>query len=772
MIKIIKKTNLRFLPVLLISASISTAEVVPLTIFTDTRDKTLTLPHEQTLDFPGEYNFNLLPSEPSLWQQADSVTIALLWPADAPERTGALTWLKDRDHYWHQRLYPETLKPGVTNLIEVPFNAEATGWSTPGHSLAWHHRILLNPESIGFRVFSDTAYTGKCVLVSATLNTNPATNPPAITNTRVLTRQAQALALYEVRFDLPDRYANPFDPQEIDVQAAVITPEGATNLIHGFYYHSHYRLEDELGQPVEPDGRPEWRVRYCPRSAGKHTLTLLAYDKFGVTEKPITLEFEALAADKAAHNFVQVSPRDPRYFQFADGSLYYPIGHNVRSATDARMDDKFPWKFRAEEGSTAYRRYFKSMEQAGENWAEVWMSAWSLGLEWSEGISGYHGANDYHMGNAWELDRVLDLAEQHKIYINLVFNYHGRISTWCDPEWHLHPYNKTTPGGWLTMPLEFFSDAKAIQLQKNFIRYTQARWGWAPIIFGYELCSEINLTGHESHHKTHFEPSVVEWCRTLGKYIKEIDPYRHLVSAHVSNDYKFLNPEICSMPEMDFNALDAYHHSNPETIIPLLSKTALANTYNKPILITEFGGSPMAAGLEHLTVEQHAAIWSGVCVPLAGTPMFWWWQVIDENNLYPRYTAVKKFMADVDPRDLAAKEVSAKLELTNKESANKGMLQQFAALCTTSPTEGRGYIYPVVFDRSGAEQPEVKGLTLRIEGVQNGIYRVSFHETERGDQTRKFDVRSDGESIAIPVPTFKKDCAFKLKCITVVAPKK
>ncbi|MDA3924596.1 MAG: DUF5060 domain-containing protein [Kiritimatiellae bacterium] len=772
MLEKIRNCTLISFSVLLISSGIATAESVPLTVFTQNKTKPVALPYTQTLNFPGEHNFNLLPADIKKWAEADSISINLLWPADAPEHTGTLTWLKDRNHYWHQRIYPEAMKPGITNLIEIPFNSESTGWNTPGHSLAWHHRILLNPESVGFRVFSDTAYTGKCVLVSATLNTKIPKDTPEISNVRVLTKQIIVQSLYEIRFDLPDRYSNPFDPKEIDVQAQIITPANTTNIINGFYYHSHYRLEDELGKPVEPDGRPEWRVRYCPRQPGKYRMSLIAKDKYGTTKQPATLEFIAKPASKAAHKFIKVSEKDPRYFEFTDGSLYYPIGHNVRSATDARMDDKFPWKFRPEEGTTAYRRYFKRMEENGQNWAEVWMSAWSLGLEWTEGISGYHGANDYHMGNAWELDRVLDLAAQHSIYINLVFNYHGRISTWCDPEWQLHPYNKATPGGWLTMPLEFFSDPKAIEMQKYFIRYTQARWGWSPSIFGYELCSELNLTGHETHHKTHFEPSVVEWCRTLGKYIKQIDPYRHLVSAHISNDYKFLNPKICEMPEMDFNALDAYHHTNPEAIIPLMSKTALANTYNKPILITEFGGSPMAAGLEHLMVEQHAAIWTGVCVPLSGTPMFWWWQVIDENNLYPRYKALAKFMADVDPRDITAQQVETKLDLSNKKTGDKKLLKQFAAVCTTSPTKGRGYIYPKVFAKKGKEELEAKGLTLYVQGVQNAIYRVSFYETEGGEQTRKFDVRSDGDYIAIPVPTFKKDCAFKLRCITPVVKKR
>ncbi|MFO7936916.1 MAG: DUF5060 domain-containing protein [Kiritimatiellia bacterium] len=745
------------------------ADIIPLSVSKDLKGENLVLPVQQKLEFPGDNSFFFNISAPSVWTEALKISLTLVLPDNAPSDISSLSWLKDRDHYWHQYVTPRHLQPGCTNTVDIPLHAEATGWNVPGHSLAWHHRVLLNPQSAGFRVFCDAAYTGKCVLVSATLTTEENKDPPEISNLRLLTKKAKMLSLCELRYDLPDRYGNPFDPEEIDVHAQVVSPSGTTNLVHGFYYHSHYRLEDELGRPVEPDGRPEWRLRFCPRTTGLHRITITAQDENGVCRKPASIEINVSLADKNAAQFIRVSSEDPRYYEFSDGSLYYPIGHNVRSATDARMDDKFPWRFRREEGTTAYRRYFRRMRENGENWAEVWMSAWSLGLEWTEGTGGYHGAGDYHMGNAWELDRVIDLAEKNGIYINLVFNYHGRISSWCDPEWHLHPYNKKTPGGWLKMPLEFFSDPKAVRMQKRFIRYTQARWGWSPSVFAYELCSELNLTGHETHHKTNFEPCVVEWCRTLGKYIKEIDPYRHLVSVHVSNDYKFLNPEISGMKEMDFNTLDAYHNTRPEAIIPLVSKTAAANTYNKPILITEFGGSPMAAGLEHLITEQHAALWAGICTPLSGTPMFWWWQIIDENDLYSRYKAVAEFMKGIDPRDSAAKQVNTKLELSDEESGDKKLLKQYRAICTASRTAGRGYIYPRTFPRRKAEKTRIQGLKIFIDGVQSGIFRIAFHDTETGRETRRFDIRSEEGYIGIPVPVFTNDCAFKMELITAIA---
>ncbi len=761
------------LVLLAVAAAGTQAEPLSLGVALDGDPALKPLPVAAELVFPGERNFHLHAPAATNWLTGCTLSVTVVWPEGAPVYSGALVWLKDRDDYWHQYLAPDHLKAGATNTLTIPLQPGAAGWQTPGHSLAWHHRVRLNPQSVGFRVFADTTFTGKCVLVSATLETQAPSGAPVLSKIRPVTSTARSRSLYELRFDLPDRYTNPFDPTQIDAGATVITPEGTTNLVHAFYYQPHYRLEDELGEPVEPDGQPEWRIRYCPRTPGDYAVTLYARDTFGETVVTNALRFTAAPPAEDALRFVRVSQKDRRYFEFDDGSLFYPIGHNTRSATDARMDDKFPWVFRKAEGSTAYRRYFKRMQEAGENMAEVWMSAWSLGLEWTEGVSGYHGANDFHMGNAWELDRVIDLALQHRIYLNLVLNYHGRISTWSDPEWHLHPYNQKTPGGWLNMPLEFFSDARAIEMQRRFCRYTQARWGWAPVIFGYELCSELNLTGHETHHRTHFDPAVVEWCRVLGSYLKTIDPYGHLVSAHVSNDYTFLNPALCSLPEMDFNPLDAYNNrspEHPERIIALTVGTADAGqNYNKPILITEFGGSAMATSLEKLMIEQHGALWSGACLPLAGIPMFWWWQVIDENNLYPRYTAIKKFMEGVDPRDTAAKRVPIVLGVA--EGGDKEQPQKFAAVCTASPEKARGYIHPARFARAGEAPPAADRLTVNIEGFIPGLYRVEFFETEAGTSVRRFDVRSQERLLTIPVPKFNSDCAFKLHLLTPVAKK-
>jgi len=156
------------------------AGTVPLGIAVNGASVPTPVPFEAQLAFPGESNFNLQVPNATNWLTGIALRVSLFWPEGAPRYSGALAWLKDRDDYWHQYLTPGHLKAGETNTLTIPFQPGAAGWETLGHSLAWHHRVRLNPQSVGFRVFADAAFTGKCVLVSATLETQPSGGAPVV----------------------------------------------------------------------------------------------------------------------------------------------------------------------------------------------------------------------------------------------------------------------------------------------------------------------------------------------------------------------------------------------------------------------------------------------------------------------------------------------------------------------------------------------------------------------------------------------------------------
>ncbi|HOM58722.1 MAG TPA: hypothetical protein PK770_02550, partial [Kiritimatiellia bacterium] len=193
--------------------------VVPIGMAGGAAGAVVPLPQGLPVAFPGEVNVPLASTVLEPWLKADALHLAVAWPEGKPERVGALVWLKDRDAFWHQYLIPQSGEGKETNLWVIPFRPGAAGWQTPGHTLAWHHRVRMSPQSVGVRLFGDSVFTGKCVLVSAFLTPQPSASPPEIVKVRPLTRSARAYALYEARFDLPDRYDNPFDPGQIDAGA-------------------------------------------------------------------------------------------------------------------------------------------------------------------------------------------------------------------------------------------------------------------------------------------------------------------------------------------------------------------------------------------------------------------------------------------------------------------------------------------------------------------------------------------------------------------------
>jgi len=500
-------------------------------------------------------------------------------------------------------------------------------------------------------------------------------------------------------------------------------------------------------------------VRYCPRQPGVHRFTLRARDAAGETALE-PRSFRARPAD--GPRFARVATNDVRHFETDDGAFFFPIGHNIRSPFDTRMDDQFPWRFRHPEGSSVYQRYFRAMRDAGENLVEIWMCAWSLGIEWSPVIAGYHGLGDYHLGNAWELDDVLRHARECRLYVNLVLNNHGRASTWLDAEWQDNPYNAER-GGFLDTPLEFFNHPRALDLQRRLLRYTVARWGWDPSIFAWELWSELNLVGGEGgNQRANQDPRTVNWHAVMGDYLHGIDPNRHMITTHVSNDYRSQNPEICRLRQIDFCAVDAYHsRSDPLHIAALVGETAAFNgQFRKPVLITEFGGSPMAAGYDHLRRELHAALWSSACSPIGGAPLFWWWQLVDEQNMYPMYRAVARFLAGVDRRSpsFVPRQAQVAFDVSDPVSSS-----QADAVCMASPRLGLGWVFlrPCFQRNSGPLEKPLENLTATFDGFAAGRYRVEFWDTQTGQVVRRFDARASDDRLILAVPPIRSDFAFK-----------
>ncbi len=183
--------------------------------------------------------------------------------------------------------------------------------------------------------------------------------------------------------------------------------------------------------------------------------------------------------------------------------------------------------------------------------------------------------------------------------------------------------------------------------------------------------------------------------------------------------------------------------------------------FDKPVLITEFGGSSMGAGLNHLKQELHAALWTSTSTLLAGTPLFWWWQVIDEQNLYDYYQPLSRFMRDLDRRDPDLRPTRMNLHLGIDDAVSP---EQIDSVSLATGTRAVGWIFiPSTFapNATALEHP-IENLSFSWVGCSNSVYRIAFWDTSKGQPIRQIDQQAEQRRLRVKVPPLRRDMAFKI----------
>ena len=128
-----------------------------------------------------------------------------------------------------------------------------------------------------------------------------------------------------------------------------------------FYQDFQDEVKDDRAW-LYPTGNFSWKVRFAPDEVGDWQVKLVAQDAGGTYETE-PFSFNVAASDN--QGFIQVSERDPRYFEYEDGTYFPALGYNLPIAGNL---DAFP--IMAENGIHFIRTYLPS--QYG-----IFGSAWS-----------------------------------------------------------------------------------------------------------------------------------------------------------------------------------------------------------------------------------------------------------------------------------------------------------------------------------------------------------------------------------------------------------
>ena len=417
--------------------------------------------------------------------------------------------------------------------------------------------------------------------------------------------------------------SNPFDLDLIRVDATFTSPSGKMVTVPGFWYQAYVRSLSGGLEKDTPSGSAGWRIRFTPTEAGANSISVLVVTNGQTAGPPITAGFNVASDSPASRvGYVMISPAG-RYFQTGDGQALPLRGQDVAWPSGL--------------GTYDYDNYFSSMQPAGENFARIWMWPTSFGIE-----CGPSNLNNYALAPAWQLDYVLQLAEQKGIYLQLALDYHGMFATQPDywggnNYWPQNPYNGTN-GGPCSVANDFFTSSAAIKIYQKRLRYLVGRYGYSQNLLGWEFFNEI-----DNDYSFLNASNVATWHSIMGSWLHTNDPFGHLVTTSLTSALG--HPEIWNLPQLDYASQHSYNEANPATSLAADAQTFLTR-FGKPVMVGEFGTSwqgwnrnndPYLRGFRQ-------GLWGGALGGSVGTAMSWWWETIASENDYPIYSALNSVL--------------------------------------------------------------------------------------------------------------------------------
>jgi hypothetical protein len=414
--------------------------------------------------------------------------------------------------------------------------------------------------------------------------------------------------------------SNPFDPDVIRLDATFTPPSGKIKNVPAFWYQNYQRSLSGGYESDTPVGSAGWRLRFMPSEPGNYSLILTVRTNGQIYGTPVTANFVVPAGPSPPQSgYVGIAPGG-QYFQTGDGQPLRLIGENVDWMTTGM-------------GTYQYDTWLPHVAAAGENYIRLMMTPWSFGME-----TATNTLTHYPLAPAWQLDYVVQQAEQQGLYFELNLNIHVMLQPvpdyWGnDNYWQSNPYNAANGGPCVNQDAYFTNPVAQATFQKT-LRYVIARYGYSSRLVAWQLWSEID------NEYAYLNPAdVAVWHGIMGDWLHTNDPYGHLVTTSLTGGSD--RPEIWTLPQMDFACYHSYSEPYPAARLNTVAQSFHQN-YGKPVLIDEFGTSSTGwSRTNDLYLRGfRQGLWGGALGGSVGTAMSWWWDNIDAENDYSDYPAL------------------------------------------------------------------------------------------------------------------------------------
>lgn len=445
-----------------------------------------------------------------------------------------------------------------------------------------------------------------CLLAAALATTLAVRANVIINSTQQLTTQVRQYEKAEWDITLSATYGNPYDQKQVALDMLLESPSGKPLYLPCYY--------DAVSK--------HWKARFAPQEAGtyQYHFHLQAGNEDTVSR---VQRFTAQAG--TGKGFLH--KHDLWTFQFDNGDLFRGVGENIAWESRGFEDDKWTYDY-----------LLPKLAKNGGNFFRTWMCYWNLPLEWKKvhGTKRYQDSDQYfNPGAIRRMDQLVDLCDSLHLYFMLTLDWHGHLMK--EGGWKNSAYNIAN-GGPCATPADYFTMQAAQEQYKNKLRYIVARWGYSSSIAVWEFFNEVDNAAFTAQDSILIPLSTIaQWHLEMSRYLKDIDPYKHLVSTSVSHrDIIGMN----AIPYIDFNQKHIYKHTEK---IPGIYPDYI-QTFGKPYVVGEFGyrwedQDPRYA--READYDYKRGLWYGLFSPTPVLPMSWWWELFDDQHMMPYLQSVR-----------------------------------------------------------------------------------------------------------------------------------
>lgn len=397
-------------------------------------------------------------------------------------------------------------------------------------------------------------------------------------------------------------WQNPYLQEDIALDMLFTTPSGKS-LVLPCYYESG-----------ESGAASVWKARFAPQETGRYQWQC-QISRNGQTNGGALQGTLDVKPAVSSNGFLHTGSNWA--LQFDNGASFRGIGENLAWESRASDDSKFSRGLH-ENPKYNYEYMLRSLAAHGGNFYRTWICAWNLPIDWKKGFNSnrYTASDAYYNPSALaKMDRMINLSDSLGLYIMLTLG--------------MGAYGNRD-GGYAGSAADFFVNPQSKLRYKNRLRYFIARWGYSTSIAAWELFNEVDNVQFSNKSKPIPADSIVLWHDEMSTYIRQHDPYRHLVTTSISHrDLKGLN----DLRNIDFNQKHIYKNTSsiPAAIIQYESG------YRKPYVIGEFGyewdwSKDFNQFADSMDSDFKRGLWYGLFSPTPVLPMSWWWEFFDNRG--------------------------------------------------------------------------------------------------------------------------------------------